>query len=114
MRYRERGKFLVHGFAVMPNHIHILMSPGADTALPKCVQLMKGGYSFAARAVTQKEIWHTGYHEHRVRDLRDYDNQLRYIANNPAAARLREEYAFVHTHARWQSFLDLCPGWLLE
>ncbi len=114
MRYREQGKFLVHGFAVMPNHGHLLISPAEDQTLPKCVQFIKGGYSFAARTLTPKEIWQHGYHEHRVRDLRDYDNQLRYIANNPPAARLGDEYPFVHTHARWKGFIDPCPPWLLE
>jgi len=106
-------QILIHGFAVMPNHVHILISPGEDQPLPKCVQLIKGGYSFAARTVEPKEIWQNGYHEHRVRDLSDYDNQLRYIANNPPAARFGEDYPFVHTHARWKGFTDPCPPWLL-
>jgi putative transposase len=77
LRYREQGKFHLHGFAIMPNHVHLLLTPADGQTLPKCIQLIKGGYSFAARTLTPKEIWHSGYHEHRVRDLADYDNQLR-------------------------------------
>jgi REP element-mobilizing transposase RayT len=28
----------VHGFAVMPNHVHLLITPGIDQPLPKCIQ----------------------------------------------------------------------------
>jgi putative transposase len=112
-RYREQGKFQLHGFAIMPDHVHLLLTPANDQTLPKCIQLIKGGYSFAARTVTQKEIWHSGYHEHRIRDLADYDNQLRYIANNPPAARLQEDYRYVHRHPEVRAFIDPCPVSLL-
>ena len=88
LRYRQQGKFQLHGFAIMPDHVHLLITPSSDQPLPKCIQLIKGGYSFGARTLTLKEIWHTSYHEHRIRNYEDYDNQLRYIANNPPAANL--------------------------
>ncbi len=97
----------------MPDHVHLLLTPAVDTDLPKCLQFIKGGYSFAAKAITQKEIWHSGYHEHRVRDLADYDHQLRYIANNPPAAQLPEDYLYVHTHPSHASSIDPCPSQLL-
>jgi putative transposase len=109
IRYREQGKFQLHGFAIMPDHVHLLITPEPAHLLPKCVQLIKGGYSFAVRSLTQKEIWHSAYHEHRVRDLSDYDNQLRYIANNPLAARLPPDYPFVHTHPENHALIDPCP-----
>jgi REP element-mobilizing transposase RayT len=43
LRYREQGKFQLHGFAIMPDHIHLLITTTVDQALPKCVQLIKGG-----------------------------------------------------------------------
>jgi putative transposase len=114
LRYRQQGKFLLHGFAIMPDHVHLLITPSSDQSLPKCIQLIKGGYSFAARTLTPKEIWHTGYHEHRIRDLEDYDNQLRYIANNPSASKLDSHYRYVHTHPEHASSIDLCPKHLLS
>ncbi|WP_182277405.1 transposase [Granulicella sp. 5B5] len=113
LRYREQGRFQLHGFAIMPDHVHLLITPAAEQTLPKCIQLIKGGYSFAARTLTQKEIWHSGYHEHRVRDITDYDHQLRYIANNPPAARLPMDYLYVHTHPESAACVDPCPSRLL-
>ena len=114
LRYREQGKYRLHGFAVMPDHVHLLLTPSDDQTLPKCIQLIKGGYSFAVREITKKEIWHSGYHEHRVRDLLDYHNQLRYIANNPPAARLPHDYRYVHTHPEHAAWIDPCPQHFLE
>ena len=41
-------------------------------------------------------FWHSGYHEHRIRDADDYNAQLVYIANNPARKHY-EDYPHVHT-----------------
>ena len=114
LRYRQQGKFQLHGFAIMPNHVHLLITPADEQTLPKCVQLIKGGYSFAARSLSLKEIWHSGYREHWIRDLSDYDNQLRYIANNPPAANLPADYPYVHTHSQQLSSIDPCPTKLLR
>jgi putative transposase len=112
LRYRTQGKFQLHGFAIMPDHVHLLITPAESTA--KSIQFLKGGYSFAARALTSSEIWHTGHHEHRIRDLADYANQLRYIANNPSAEDLASDYPYVHIHAQHASPLDSAPESLLS
>ena len=82
--HRDKGRFQLHGFAVMPDHVHVLITPAVDQSTSKCIQYIKGGYSFAARQQSRGEIWHSGYHEHRIRDIDDFNNQLAYIQNNPA------------------------------
>ena len=114
LRYRQQGRFQLHAFAIMPDHVHLVLTTSSDHPLPKCIQLIKGGYSFAARSLTPKEIWHSSYHEHRIRDLEDYDNQRRYIANNPPAAKLAADYRYVHTHPEYALSLDPCPAHLLR
>ena len=42
------GKMTVHDFAVMPNHVHVLMTIPGDMSLEKAMQLIKGGFSFRA------------------------------------------------------------------
>jgi putative transposase len=107
-RYRDAGKFLLHAFVVMPDHVHILITPHESTA--KAVQLIKGGYSHAIRLQSPGEIWHTGYHEHRVRDLEDFHAQKQYIANNPT----RKNYAdYPHMHTDHPASLD-APSHLIE
>ena len=47
--YREQGRFLLHGFAVMPEHLHVLLTPANGQTVERCVQCIKGGFSFAVR-----------------------------------------------------------------
>ena len=76
-RYRSQGKFLIHAYAVMPDHVHILLTPAQDISTSRAVQLVKGGYSHAAHS--DDEIWHTAHFEHRIRDLTDFKGQRLYI-----------------------------------
>jgi putative transposase len=99
-QHRDKGRFQLHAFVVMPDHAHILITPATDQSTAKCIQYIKGGYSFAARQQSLKEIWHSGYHEHRIRDADDFNNQFLYIQNNPSRKQY-EDYPHVHT-----KFLD--------
>jgi putative transposase len=44
--YRDQGKYLLHEFAVMPDHIHLLLTPALEVSLERAVQFIKGGYSY--------------------------------------------------------------------
>ena len=93
-RYREQGRLLLHGFAVMPEHIHVLLTP--TETIERAAQLIKGGYSFAMRKRGPGEVWQPGYHVHRITDSEDYQNQLLYIRDNPSVRGL-VDYPYVHT-----------------
>lgn len=96
-QHRDKGRFQLHGFVVMPDHVHVLITPAIDQSTAKCIQFIKGGYSFAVREHSAGAIWHSGYHEHRIRDADDYNNQLLYIANNP----IRKQYDnYPHVYTR--------------
>lgn len=107
-RYRDAGKFKIHAFAVMPDHVHVLITPAIDHSTSRCIQLIKGGYSHAAPELTSHEIWHSGYHEHRIRDADDLHNQTLYIANNPSRGKY-PDYPHVHTAAAYQTRIDPLP-----
>jgi putative transposase len=43
--YHYRGSaYLLHEFVIMPDHIHVLITPSAS--LEKAVQFIKGGFSY--------------------------------------------------------------------
>jgi putative transposase len=106
-RYRDAGKFLLHAFVVMPDHVHILVTPSESTS--KAIQFIKGGYSHAARQQSPGEIWHTGYHEHRIRDFGDFQSQKQYIANNPNR---KNYHDYPHVHTPYENRLDTIPAHL--
>jgi putative transposase len=43
LRHRTAGAYLLHEFIVMPDHLHLLLTPGSTTTLEKAMQLIKGG-----------------------------------------------------------------------
>ncbi len=110
-RYRAQGKFLLHGFAVMPDHVHILLTPAVDVSTAKAVQFIKGGYSHAAREQSAGEIWQTGYFEHRIRDAAEFEAQRHYIAQNPVRANLAN---YPHVHTADVDSIDCAPSHLLD
>ena len=107
-RYRDAGKFQLHAFVVMPDHVHILLTPAPDIAIERCAQLIKGGFSFAARKDLPGEIWQEGYHAHRVVDEDDLRNQIFYILNNPAKKQL-DSYPWVSSSAPYAHRMDSLP-----
>jgi putative transposase len=95
-RYRDQGRYALHGFVVMPEHLHVLLTPSPTQTIERCAQCIKGGFSHAVRAQFAGEIWQAGFHEHRIRDAEDFRRQLCYIAANPGKRGLLD-WGFVHT-----------------
>lgn len=90
--YHYRGSaYLLHEFVVMPDHIHVLITP--VVALEKAVQFIKGGFSYRAKKElgSNLEIWQTGFSDHRILDAKDYAQHVHYIRQNPARKRLVEK-----------------------
>jgi putative transposase len=107
-RYRDAGKFQLHAFVVMPDHVHILLTPAPDIAIERCAQLIKGGFFFAVRKDFTGEVWQDGYHAHRVVDEEDLRNQTFYILNNPVKKKL-DSYPWVSSSATYAHRMDSLP-----
>ena len=59
--YRRQGKFALHAFVLMPDHVHLLLTPAAHVTLERAMQLIKGGYSHAVGVeISRSEIWQKG------------------------------------------------------
>jgi putative transposase len=90
---------IVHDFAVMPNHVHILMTLPGDMSLEKAMQLIKGGFSFRANKELgfRGEIWQRGFSDVRIVDELSFEQHREYIEINPVKAGLAsspEEYEY--------------------
>jgi hypothetical protein len=46
--YHGQGKFLLHEFVVMPDHIHALLTPASEISLERVMQFIKGGVHFGS------------------------------------------------------------------
>ena len=100
--YHYRGSaYLLHEFVIMPEHIHVLITP--TTSVEKAVQFIKGGFSYRAKKelCSDMEIWQIGFQDHRIRDATDYDVHVDYIRKNPVRESLcdrAEEYPYSSAH----------------
>jgi REP-associated tyrosine transposase len=89
--YRRQGMFRLHAFVLMPENVHLLLTPARDVTLERTLQLIKGGYSRAfGLEFGPKDIWQRGFTDHRIEDAEDYDRHRDYIHQNPVKRRLVE------------------------
>lgn len=88
--YRGEEKYDLHEFVIMPDHLHLLLTPAADISLERAVQLIKGGFSYRLGKIKHGLVWQESFTNHRIRDERDYTHHADYIRMNPVRARLVE------------------------
>lgn len=107
--YRGTG-YLLHEFVIMPDHIHVLLTP--KTSLEKAVQFIKGGFSYRAKKElgSNFEVWQKGFSEHRIRDWRDYRIHQTYVQQNPVRKHLCERVEdYAYSSAKSEFDLDPVP-----
>lgn len=79
----------VDKYVIMPNHIHlILLLSGAEVDISTIIRLMK-------RHVTTtigKPIWQKSFHDHIIRDEKEYLMIWEYIENNPVKWQIDRYY----------------------
>jgi len=46
VHYREQMRYVLHEFVIMPDHLHLLLTPEADISIERALQLIKGGFSY--------------------------------------------------------------------
>jgi len=80
---RQKQKYLLHEFVVMPDHFHLLITP--QQSLERAMQLIKGGFSFRVKRELgfRREIWQPSFYDRRVRDAEEYFAFREYIRQNP-------------------------------
>ena len=112
---RQKERFLLHEFVVMPSHFHALITPAPQIPLEKAMQFVKGGFSYRARRELNVSfaIWQAGFTNHRIQDLQDYVQHRSYILQNPVKARLVEApEVFPYSSAFPGIETDPAPPWL--
>ncbi len=88
--YVAAGKFRLHDFVIMPDHVHLLMTVGGGMTIEKAMQFIKGGFSYRLKKECGYwgEVWQRGFSESRVEDQRSFLQHREYIAANPVEAGL--------------------------
>jgi REP element-mobilizing transposase RayT len=86
------GHYALHAFVVMPNHVHLLVTPAVS--LPKLTKSLKGITAKRANAIlgsTGTTFWQEESYDHLVRNADEFERITRYIEHNPVRAGLVRE-----------------------
>ncbi len=125
------------GFVVMPDHMHFAFvlepttsRPGgrsynredsgeepvgaASRPRPSLANVMRGFKSYTARRINEAfgltgPLWQTAYHDHLVRDRKDFETRLRYMHGNPVRkglSRFEHDYVFSTAHPKFAHLID--------
>src|SRR5947208_1178429 len=72
--YRDQNFYLLHEFVVMPDHFHLLITPGETTSVETAIGMIKGGSSHRIHKERghKMEIWQHGFFEWTIRDESDW------------------------------------------
>ena len=90
LRHFDRERYDLLAWCVMPNHVHAVFRAAEGHELSAIMHSWK---SFTAHAINRRlartgPVWQQESYDHLVRDEVDLGNQVRYVAANPARARL--------------------------
>jgi methylmalonyl-CoA mutase cobalamin-binding domain/chain len=79
-------------WCVMPNHVHVILSPKAGHALPDILHSIKRHSAREANKSLGREgdFWQKESFDHIIRDAEDYWNQRDYILRNAKSAGLED------------------------
>ncbi|WP_234047391.1 (E)-4-hydroxy-3-methylbut-2-enyl-diphosphate synthase [Luteolibacter pohnpeiensis] len=98
LKHFDGARYDLLAWAVMPNHVHVILKPAAGEELEKILHSWK---SFTAHEInklrgSEGKIWQKESYDHLIRDGEDLKNQVAYVLNNPIKARL-ENWQWVGT-----------------
>ncbi len=102
---RRFGRYRLDSFIVMPNHVHLLVTPSVPSAI--WLRTLKGFTAHEANLVlgrTGNPFWQSESYDHLVRPG-EHDRIRRYIENNPVKAGLvasREDFLWSSARACWK------------
>ena len=107
--FRESKRFYIYNIdaiVVLPDHIHMIITPKNVTDYPKIVKAVKYNFSrhfnveeeqsYSRHKRKIKPIWQKRYYEHTIRDEKDYMRCLEYIRDNPL------NHKYVENEEEWE------------
>jgi putative transposase len=100
---RKRYDFVVCGYVVMPEHVHLLISEPKKVLLSKAIQALKLSVSVQSR---ERPFWQARYYDFNVHNGEKTSEKLRYMHRNPVKRGLVEK----PEDWAWSSFRHYLTG----
>jgi REP element-mobilizing transposase RayT len=86
----DNKKYILMAWAIMPNHVHVLIKPFGDHSLSGILHSWKSYTSKKANKILNRKgsFWAKEYYDHLIRDERELFQVIKYIKENPSKAGL--------------------------
>ena len=100
---RQKYDFVIHGYVIMPEHVHLLINEPPGAPLATALKAIKVSVS---KQSAQSPFWTSRYYNFNVYSERKRIEKLRYIHRNPVKRGLVEK----PEDWRWSSFRHYATG----
>ena len=113
---RQRHIFDVHGYVLMPEHVHLLVGEPENKPLANALQALKLS---VCKLSTQRPFWQARYHDFNVLTHNKRVEKLHYMHQNPVTRGLvsmPEDWpwsSYRHYHLDESSILKITPPWTI-
>ncbi|MFN8635366.1 MAG: transposase [Chloroflexota bacterium] len=102
----DGSRYRLHAWVVMPNHVHIVLTPDADISMTRIVSSWKSFTATRANELLGRTgaFWQADYFDRFIRDEAHFLAAVSYVEQNPVVGGLcaaPEEWAF--SSASWRS-----------
>jgi REP element-mobilizing transposase RayT len=91
LRHFDLQRYRLFAWCIMPNHVHVVVRllPGNDLAV-----VVHSWKSFSAKQAnrilgSKGAFWQREYYDHLIRDEEEFERAVRYVAENPTKANLK-------------------------
>lgn len=86
--YRQKFNFKLHGYVIMPNHLHLILNVGNKGNISDIMRDLKSHASYEINKLLNKKsgFWQENFYEHAIRNEQDFTEKMNYIHNNPVKA----------------------------
>lgn len=98
LRFRAQGRYKLHAYLVMPDHVHLLLTPQSGL-LDQAVALIQNG--FTQRLGIEYFLWEPGFTAHPVQGIRSLEILRAYLHQTPVRAHIvpsAELYPYSSAH----------------
>ncbi len=95
IRYHDGSWFELEAYCIMPNHVHLVLTPhastdSADYSLTRIMHNIKRNSAKLANEILGREgvFWQHESYDHFARDEAELDRMIKYVLYNPVKANL--------------------------
>jgi putative transposase len=82
-RVRQRYEFVVAGYVLMPEHVHLLISEPKKASLSIALQILKQQSSRKLKRTNEIQFWQRRYYDFNVWSYHKASEKLNYMHRNP-------------------------------